>query len=136
MSGPGGGSEAGSGGPRQAGFSMVELLVLVAIIGILAAIATTSYFSLRNKARAVEARLGLHTIYNLEIAHQKDTGAYSADLNAIGFRMLGEPKYAFSVAATATSFTATAVANLDLDAQLDTWVVYSSGPDAVQLTRD
>lgn len=129
--GPGRGRRRG-----QAGFSMVEMLVLVAIIGILASIATASYLAVRNKARTVEARLALHTIYNLEIAHQKDTGAYSADLNAIGFRMLGAPRYTYSVAASPASFTATAVANLDLDADLDTWVVYSTSPEAVRVTRD
>lgn len=126
------------GGRRvdDGGFSMVELLVLVAIIGILAMLSVASYMGFRNKAMTVEARLGLHTIWTLEKAHQREHDRYSADLNEIGFRMLGASRYAFSVAADTVSFTARAVANLDRDAQLDVWEITTPTPEPAHLLRD
>ena len=49
-------------GPRQHGFSLVEVLIVIIIIGILAAIAIPMFLGQRDKAHNSSARAGGHTI--------------------------------------------------------------------------
>jgi Tfp pilus assembly protein PilE len=66
---------------------LIELMAVVAIIGILAAVAMLSYRHFTEKAKAVEAEVALAEIDRLEMLHQANHGTYSADLNAIGFAL-------------------------------------------------
>jgi len=59
---------------KQVGFSLIELLIAVAIIGILAAIAIPNLLASRRAANEASAQSSLRTIHNCEFAYQSATG--------------------------------------------------------------
>jgi type IV pilus assembly protein PilA len=69
----------------QSGFTLVELMIVVAIIGILASIAIPNYQKYQAKARTSEAKLALSAIFTAEKSFQVEYSSYTACLNAAGF---------------------------------------------------
>jgi len=58
------------------GFTLVELIVVIIIIGILASVGMTQYTKVVEKGRAAEARLILGTLRSAEIGEYIENGAY------------------------------------------------------------
>ena len=58
------------------GFTLVELIIVVIIVGILASIGLTQYNKVVEKGRAAEARMILGTLRSAEIANYYESGAY------------------------------------------------------------
>ena len=61
---------------NSAGFTIIELIVNVAIIGILMAIAIPAYFSFKEKARVAQARSDMHNILLAMELLGNDTGQW------------------------------------------------------------
>ena len=66
---------------------MVELMVVVAIIGILAAIAIPNYQRYQARSRQSEAKIGLSAIYTAEQGFFAEQGTYTACLKRIGAQL-------------------------------------------------
>ncbi len=133
------------------GFTLIELMIVVAIIGILAAIAVPNYLAYQAKARRSEVKANLGAILKSETAFQGESGRYSG-FSEIGWGIMGtSQRFTYRTMVTDTagnpvsvelrsptggpsaenslytamstqgSFTATATGSIDNDPTLDQW---------------
>ncbi len=61
---------------KQEGFTLIELMIVVAIIGILAAIAIPNFLTYQMKSRQSEAKTNLQAIKTSEVSFQAERGCY------------------------------------------------------------
>jgi type IV pilus assembly protein PilA len=70
---------------RQDGFTLVELMVVVAIIGLLSAVAIPNFKKYQAKAKVSEAKLQLSAAYTAEQSFFSDFNIYAQCLPYMGF---------------------------------------------------
>ena len=58
------------------GFTLIELMIVVAIIGILAAVAIPKFLEYMNKSKATEAEVNLNAIEKAASAHYQENAEY------------------------------------------------------------
>jgi prepilin-type N-terminal cleavage/methylation domain-containing protein len=75
------------------GFTLLELLIVVAILGILASFAITAFQIYLKKAKSIEGETALSDIKRLEASYYADNGQFSASLPTIGFNPSAPLKY-------------------------------------------
>src|SRR6187402_2451974 len=67
------------------GFTLVELMVVVAIIGLLSAVAVPNFKKYQAKAKISEAKLQLSALYTAESSFFSDYNMYAHCLTYMGF---------------------------------------------------
>lgn len=98
---------------RTKGFTLIELMIAVVIVGILAAIAYPSYSNYVQKSRRAEAQAELLRIAQLQERYYADNNTYATSLSDLGVSSTTpEGYYSLSLASTnpTETFTATATA--------------------------
>lgn len=70
---------------KKSGFTLVELLIVVAIIGILATIGIPTYQKMIGKAKKSEAKVALGGVRTSEIAFNSEYASYGDNLAKMGF---------------------------------------------------
>ena len=75
------------------GFTLIELMIVVAILGILVSVATVSYNHFVIKAKTVEGEIVVHEVERLEHLYHASNQAYTNSLAELGFAMTGTLKY-------------------------------------------
>lgn len=78
---------------KNNGITLLELLIVIAIVGILGSFAIPNFSSFIRKAREAEAKMLLSSLYTVEKAYYLQYEAYSSVLDAIGFSPTGEVHY-------------------------------------------
>ena len=134
------------------GFTLIELMIVVAIIGILAAIAIPNFLKFQAKSKQSEAKTNLKGIYTAETGYFGENNKYD-NFGGVNWEPVGTSRYQFvlanslvgavdnthrgSMSVTGTlvwtgsgnpafdnnSFTAGAAGNVDNDTDLDCWTI-------------
>jgi type IV pilus assembly protein PilA len=131
------------------GFTLIELMIVVAIIGILAAIAIPNFLKFQAKSKQSEAKTNLKGVYTAETGYFGENNSYSG-FDAINWEPVGSARYHFTLTGAMTgssslekgaqltgltgswtttpavatdSFTAGAIGNIDNDTDADRWII-------------
>ncbi len=78
---------------QEEGFTLVELMIVVAIIGILAAVAVPNYQKYQARARQGEAKTSLSAIYTVEKSYVVEHSSYSQCMVDIGYQPEGTQRF-------------------------------------------
>ena len=98
-------------GSNEKGFTLIELMIVIAIIGILAAIAIPNFVSYRQRSYNSAAQSDLKNAMTTQEAYFVDNSIYAtstAKLTAAGFKQSTNVTFVTPVPASATGYTMTA----------------------------
>ncbi len=121
---------------RSQGFTLIEAIVLIAVLGILATVATPNFIRMQARSRTAEAFTNLAALREAEVARYAESGNFVragrapagepglrakrwSGANAVEFRELlgfapdGDVFFAYGANGEGDAFTLTAVSDLD-----------------------
>jgi type IV pilus assembly protein PilA len=130
---------------RKGGFTLIELMIVVAIIGILAAIAIPNFLRFQLKAKSSEGKTNLAAIRTAEQSYYSEFGVFvsanaspavipqniktdflnvdglNQGFDRLGWSPEGQVYFTYGVAIAANGYTASAAADIDADNAQQVW---------------
>jgi type IV pilus assembly protein PilA len=126
---------------KNKGFTLIELMIVVAIIAILAALAIPNFLSFVVKTRRTEVKTNLEAIYKAQSSYYAEKDIYSNSFVEIRWVPVGIAYYTYTLGneyvgkdnavnpapasvvpvATDNEFKAFGWGNIDTDSQVDVW---------------
>ena len=85
---------------RTRGFTMIELMIVVSIIGILAAIAIPNFIKFQARSKQSEVRANLKALFTAEKAFYQEKDRYSSLIGELPFAPERNNRYAYFLAGT------------------------------------
>jgi type IV pilus assembly protein PilA len=82
------------------GFTLIELMIVVAIIGILAAIAIPNFIKFQARSKQSEAKTNLKALYTAERSYYQEKDTYSSFMSTVGFAPERGNRYYYLLGAT------------------------------------
>ena len=141
---------------NRKGFTLIELMIVVAIIGILAAIAIPNFLRFQLKSKTSEGKVNLAAIRTAEESYLAEFGLYVSALpapggtlastkrawplappgfNTLGWGPEGMVFFDYEVTiGTANDYTATADADIDSNGTPQAWAYAQAAPAATAVT--
>ncbi|WP_130287471.1 prepilin-type N-terminal cleavage/methylation domain-containing protein [Aquimarina brevivitae] len=125
-------------------FNLQEMLLVLAIIGILLLIALPNFLPLIAQTKAQEAKIQLKTISNMQTQYRYLNSKYSLDFNDINYEAPttvkdgGSANYSYEIIEAGLSnfkVRATAVVDFDGDGVFNVWEIDENGSPK-QITKD
>ncbi|TMA28770.1 MAG: prepilin-type N-terminal cleavage/methylation domain-containing protein [Deltaproteobacteria bacterium] len=123
------------------GFTLIELMIVVAIIGILAAIAIPNFIKFQARSKQSEAKANMKAMFTAEKAFYQEKDRFSSYVAEVGFAPERNNRYNYALTAgttfdnrsAATATTATTAVGIQADVfkgyQADTSATSGGAPD-------
>lgn len=86
---------------NKKGFTLIELMIVVAIIGILAAIAIPNFLKFQAKSKQSEAKTNLKGIYTAETSYFGENNQYSGFIE-VNWEPVGASRYHYTLTGATT----------------------------------
>jgi type IV pilus assembly protein PilA len=96
------------------GFTLIELIVVIIIVGVLSAIAFPSFLNQLGKARTSEAKLSIGSINRAQQAYRLENSEMANNLNLLDVKLTGK-FYTYAISAADSTFASVTATTTTID---------------------